>query len=493
MSEVQENNTQETLNETHNQNFDTQVSDEEAPAQTEAPQNNQDIGAQDHSTFGAAEPPAQDAVPNPADIADPAVTMSTEDLVDPDPKVTMNPEDLVGSDPAIDTDPRATTSQQDLSGEPGIPQQEEEHHQQGFGLGEIDPNSEYDPGPIEDNILRDHYLKIADETDDDWNFDWFFDGTSEDSEDGPGLFIEDDPTDDDYVEYETPSEEDAEATPSGGYDGSGIAGGFGIDYDDDGDFEEESDEASAEVVEEDEASEAQSEFTDAEYQEVIDDLDNGNIEDVREFLAGLAHGGGEDDEEVAQEAPGGHEHGNHHLVDDEGISLSDIVGGEEKLEEGLDEANDSTEEYTYDEDAYEDAEDALEDLQDALQDGDEEELFEALEELQGYLGGFGKGGAEEDQNGTETQDDQIPSVPDEDGKLLVDEGISLDWTGEDSDGDGIEDSMEDSNGDAISEGKENSDGDGLYDWQDSDSDGNGIEDWEEIFGDLNENDVIDCF
>src|ERR671916_3310102 len=55
--------------------------------------------------------------------------------------------------------------------------------------------------------------------------------------------------------------------------------------------------------------------------------------------------------------------------------------------------------YTYDEEAYEDAEDALEDLQDALQDGDEEDRAEALEELQGYLGGFDKGGTEEDQTG----------------------------------------------------------------------------------------------
>ena len=52
--------------------------------------------------------------------------------------------------------------------------------------------------------------------------------------------------------------------------------------------------------------------------------------------------------------------------------------------------------YTYDEGAYEDAEDAFEDLQDALQDGDEEDLSAALEELQGYLGGFDKVGAKDE-------------------------------------------------------------------------------------------------
>ena len=188
-----------------------------------------------------------------------------------------------------------------------------------------------------------------------------------------------------------------EPTP-GGYDGSGIAGGLGIDYDDT-DFGDESEERSPDVTsEQEEASEAQSEaqsnFTDAEYQEVLDDLDHGNIEDVREFLEDLAHGGNHDTEEAPQYVPGDPEDGK--LVD-EGISIGDIVGGEEKnVEEGLEDAN-NTEEYTYDEDAYEDAEDALEDLQDALQDGDEEDLAEALEELQGYLGGFDKGEPKEDE------------------------------------------------------------------------------------------------
>ncbi len=55
-------------NETQNQDTNTQVANEEAPAQTEAPQSNQDIGAQEQSTFEAAEPPAQEEGLNPAEI-----------------------------------------------------------------------------------------------------------------------------------------------------------------------------------------------------------------------------------------------------------------------------------------------------------------------------------------------------------------------------------------------------------------------------------------
>jgi hypothetical protein len=50
MSDIQEINTQEILNETHNQNVDTQFANEEAPVQTDAPQNNQYIGAQEQGS-----------------------------------------------------------------------------------------------------------------------------------------------------------------------------------------------------------------------------------------------------------------------------------------------------------------------------------------------------------------------------------------------------------------------------------------------------------
>ena len=249
-----------------------------------------------------------------------------------------------------------------------------------------------------------------------------------------------------------------DATP-GGYDGSGIAGGLGIDYDntDDG---EESDERSPDVIsEEEDASETKSDFTDADYQEVLDDLDNGNLDDVREFLEGLGLSD-EDTEEAPQHAPGVPDEDGK-LVD-EGISIGDIVG-EEKSEEGLEKAN-STDEYTYDEDAYEDAEGAMKDLKHALKHGDEEERAEALEKLQGYLGGFDKG-AEKDQDGTETQDGKIPS----DSK--------------DDYGDGVRELFEDSDGDGVENYKDSDHyRDGNFDFEDSD--GNGILDlYEDSDGD----------
>src|SRR5918998_2698890 len=312
-----------------------------------------------------------------------------------------------------------------------------------------------------------------------------------------------------------------DATP-GGYDGSGIAGGLGIDYynTDDG---EESDERSPDVIsEEEDASETKSDFTDADYQEVLDDLDNGNLDDVREFLEGLGLSD-EDTEEAPQHAPGVPDEDGK-LVD-EGISIGDIVG-EEKSEEGLEKAN-STDEYTYDEDAYEDAEGAMKDLQHALKHGDEEERAEALEKLQGYLGGFDKDneeedaydedayedaegamkdlqhalkhgdeeeraealeklqgylngfdkGAEKDQDGTETQDGKIPS----DSKDDYGDGVRELF--EDSDGDGVENykdsdhyrdgnfDFEDSDGNGILDLYEDSDGDGTLDvHEDSDGD-----------------------
>ncbi len=149
--------------------------------------------------------------------------------------------------------------------------------------------------------------------------------------------------------------------------------------------------------------------------------------------------------------------------------------------------------YTYDENAYEDAEDAFEDLQDALQDGDEEDLYEALEDLQDYLGGFGKGDEEEDQDGTKTQDNQIPSDSEDNsdgGGIKEDsdgDGV-LDWADLDSNGDGINDDWEElgSDGDGIANlptvdwSDSDSDNDGINDWLDSDSDGDGIDNWSDF-------------
>src|SRR5918995_1185259 len=90
--------------------------------------------------------------------------------------------------------------------------------------------------------------------------------------------------------------------------------------------------------------------------------------------------------------------------------------------------------YTYDEGAYEDAEDAFEDLQDALQDGDEEDLAEALEELQGYLASFDKGAGEEAKD---------TSGADHDGGHLVEEGTSLgDIVGEENAKEGRHESLD---------------------------------------------------
>ena len=125
---------------------------------------------------------------------------------------------------------------------------------------------------------------------------------------------------------------------------------------------------------------------------------------------------------------------------------------------------DNEEEDAYDEDAYEDAEGAMKDLQHALKHGDEEERTEALEKLQGYLGGFDKG-AEKDQDGTETQDGKIPS----DSK--------------DDYGDGVRELFEDSDGDGVENYKDSDHyRDGNFDFEDSD--GNGILDlYEDSDGD----------
>src|SRR4051812_42251447 len=98
-------------NESQSQDTNIQVTNEEAPAQTEAPQNNQDIDVHEHSTFEAAPEPGPegqetvdqvmplDTDSEPAGF-DPAVTMSSDDLVGSDPNVTMTPVDLFGPETA---------------------------------------------------------------------------------------------------------------------------------------------------------------------------------------------------------------------------------------------------------------------------------------------------------------------------------------------------------------------------------------------------------
>jgi hypothetical protein len=282
MSEIQENNTQETLNETHNQNVDTQFANEEAPVQTEAPQNNQDIGAQEQSTFAAAEPPAQEEGMNPADIADPAVTTTLDDLVGSDPKVTMNPEDLSGPETAENTSDFLAGDETDA------PIDLEAMD----SLGEVFAEDDISPTVSED---------------DDWDVllrDTDGDGVSD--------IRESEPSDTEAVSMPTDKIVDPVPTEP---ENTGVVPPW--------------------------------------LQEPSNPLPT-EPEDSR-------NPGDQEAERDGNESP-----------ENTGTNPDMSDGGG----------------YTYDEGAYEDAEDAFEDLQDALQDGDEEDLAEALEELQGYLGGF---------------------------------------------------------------------------------------------------------
>src|SRR5215218_1094684 len=263
-------------NETQNQNIDTQeVKVEEAAVQTEAPQE-QNIGVNTDQYRGPD-------VEEPADITDPKVTMSSDDLVGSDPKVTMHPEDISGPGAAEGPGFDDGTSIEDISSEPLA-------------------------GDLLGNEIGTENVDYIVETD--------FTSNGGDAGWDSGFYGRDEPGSDGSI-WDFFSPDVPEDTTAGGYDGSGIAGG--LDLDGNGKFDQT---------------------------ENNPDIMSNN--------------------------------------------------GEEQV-------------YTYDENAYEDAEDALEDLQDALQDGDEEDLAEALEELQDYLGGFGKGDQAEDQDGTKTQDDQIPS------------------------------------------------------------------------------------
>src|SRR5215216_1767415 len=118
-------------NESQNQNIDTQEVKQEAPAQTEAPQNNQDIGPQEQSTFEAAEP-AQEEGLNPAGNTD---LPPADDLFDPDPKVTMNPQDLSGPETA--QEPLDFVAGDEIDWDPNI----DERIGSGIGWGEPDLTS----------------------------------------------------------------------------------------------------------------------------------------------------------------------------------------------------------------------------------------------------------------------------------------------------------------------------------------------------------------
>jgi hypothetical protein len=195
-------------------------------------------------------------------------------------------------------------------------------------------------------------------------------------------------------------EEDGDATP-GGYDGSGIAGG--LDLDQDGmpentginpqvqpDFPGNDPAGQAEPPDSEASAPLSSEAVSMPHDKIVDPVPS---DQAGEWISGFngtfwldASGRMWDSPEQAASAT------------------------PEEVEARPPTASATPDEtYTYDEGAYEDAEGAFKDLRHALKHGDEEERAEALEKLQGYLGGFDKGAEEKTQDGTETQDDQIPS------------------------------------------------------------------------------------
>src|SRR5215217_6597809 len=371
-------------NETQNQNIDSQEAKvEEAPVQTEAPQE-QNIGVKTDQYRGSE-------AEEPADITD--------------PKVTMHPEDLSGPGTAEGPGFDDGTSIEDISSEPLA--------------GDLFGN---------DNV--DYFVEPVDESSwGDAGWDSGFYGQDEPGSDGSIW---------DFFSPDVP-----EDTTAGGYDGSGIAGGLdqngmpentGINPHVQPDFPGNEpvgqhegnvipDEAGINPDTSDEGyTYDENAYEDAEdsLEDLQDALQDGDEEDLAEALEELQDylGGFDksDEEDQVQTDPEGHgsipnvvqesptsreeseeqpdsrpesseDHDNH---DDK----------EDKQDQNESPGNMSDEEgYTYDEDDYEDAEDALEDLRDALKHGDEEERAEALEDLQDYLGGFDKGGAEEDQTG----------------------------------------------------------------------------------------------
>src|SRR5829696_1516720 len=421
-------------NETQNQNIDSQeVKVEEAPVQTEMPQE-QNIGV---NTDQYRDPEAEE----PAHITDPKVTMNPEDLTDP--------VSLTETDPAVSED----------LGDPAL-----------HNIGVAGPLGTPPPEPIEQERrpLADE-LELDEPSATDWG-DWkeavsepgyyWGDPGSEgwDSADSTESMYKpwisdpdwrpDEPSATDQVE--PPDSEaaaplspeavsmpvdkivdpagQAEPTP-GGYDGSGIAGGLDLDGNGVFDQTENNPDIMSNNGEEQIYTYDENAYEDAEdaLEDLQDALQDGDeedlyeaLEELQDYLGGFDKSDIEEDQvqtdpeghgsipNVEQESPTSREeseeqsdsrpessedHDNH---DDKEDKQED---NETRDEAGINPDMSDEEGYTYDEDDYEDAEDALEDLRDALKHGDEEERAEALEDLQDYLGGFDKGGAEEDQSG----------------------------------------------------------------------------------------------
>src|SRR5215217_5870735 len=382
-------------NETQNQNIGAQEAKEEAPVQTETQEQN--IGAQEQSSrFEAAAPPAQEEGLNPADATDPKVTMSSEDLVGPDPKVTMNPQDLSGQETPQEGPGFVDQGISDFWDAPGNPENPSDSL----------PGDGIDWGPFswgEDDAWG-GCGTFPSEDPSSWPFDledptWTDPLPTEPTNTGvvpPGLQepsnpLPTEPGDPDWNDGSGEGS-DEDATP-GGYDGSGIAGG--LDLDGNGVFDRS--ENNPDMSDDDEKHYTYDEgaYKDAQdaFEDLQDALQDGDeedraeaLEELRDYLNGFDKNN--QDQENDSHNPGVQE--DEH--DDENESPKE-AGINPDISDDKD--HNEQEEYTYDADAYEDAEGALKDLQHALKHGDEHERAEALEKLQGYLGGFDKGNEED--------------------------------------------------------------------------------------------------
>src|SRR5829696_8844687 len=425
-------------NETQNQNIDSQeVKVEEAPVQTEMPQE-QNIGV---NTDQYRDPEAEE----PAHITDPKVTMNPEDLTDPI--------SLTETDPAVSED----------LGDPAL-----------HNIGVAGPLGTPPPEPIEQERrpLADE-LELDEPSATDWG-DWkeavsepgyyWGDPGSEgwDSADSTESMYKpwisdpdwrpDEPSATDQVE--PPDSEaaaplspeavsmpvdkivdpagQAEPTP-GGYDGSGIAGGLDLDGNGVFDQTENNPDIMSNNGEEQIYTYDENAYEDAEdaLEDLQDALQDGDeedlyeaLEELQDYLGGFDKG---DEEDQVQTDPEGH--GSIPNVEQESPTFREESeeqsdsrpessedhdnhdDKEDKQDENESPGNMSDDEvYTYDENDYEEAEDALEDLRDALKHGNEEERAEALEELQDYLGGFDKGGTEEASNAVDKEPVDAPDA-----------------------------------------------------------------------------------
>ena len=137
MSDTQEINTQEILNETHDQNVDTQFANEEAPVQTDAPQNNQDIGAQEQGSVEGG----YDSVSEFEGGYDPVFNWADFE----DDVVAEEPVDTPAAGPLGGTPPLETVGWADAAGDPEIQMPPDYVGRAGVAVDGQEPNDAPDP------------------------------------------------------------------------------------------------------------------------------------------------------------------------------------------------------------------------------------------------------------------------------------------------------------------------------------------------------------